>query len=610
MKTTAISDTADALLIQPPMVFEGADVIYPSLPCLGAALNEAGIPCDYINLNLEYQIAEKRRCLDACQSLSATSFFQAIVESGTGDFDSLRFSYWSDYFCSLVKNLGERVSVNRSASVVVDGCHSIDEFFAHVWKQHVISVTPQISIDVLNRTIGSFVSESPFTAYLNAQIDGWRLHDRKLVGITVPMVDNLGFALSLARALRTKEPALKIILGGTAFSAIADWVIDRFRSQAYIEAIVQGVGERAIVAAAIGGTLEEKSALSLPVVNKTNCDSNSLPTRRPGPRGVLTNSPAVRYPRPLGDDELSGEVTLLQSRGCYWGECVYCTYPDLYGPNDYRERPVETIVAEIKYHLATGYKRFRLANDTLREGYASDLAKGLLAEGLLVEWRSFMRAEPFKLTTLQLMKQSGGWGFILGLETVVDRLLRFVKKGVIRRSVETLFDGLAVCDLKVEVNAMPDLPTTTVDEALETLAFLEARKELICRLNVSPLVLPLGSPMAKAPEQFGLRVLDIPPKFVGDSTLIPFERTKGASSTEIAEVIPAFLDLADRIARAERARLARTHSVRGEKRPVNLEYSALGPNLAVSHSKLADLALSHCITYKIDTQEFHVVPLA
>lgn len=287
---------------------------------------------------------------------------------------------------------------------------------------------------------------------------------------------------------------------------------------------------------------------------------------------------------------------------------MYCTYPELYGPNDYSERPIETVLEELKYHVALGYRRFRLANDILREGYALELARRILAEGLVLEWRSFMRAEPFELTTLELMKQSGGRGFILGLETVVDRLLHLVKKGVSRRSAETLFDGLAACDLKVEVNAIPDLPTTTVGEALETLAFLEARKDVICRLNVSPLVVPTQSPMASSLERYGLRMLDMNPSFVADSTLIPFERTRGASSSELRDVIRAYLELAERIARAERSRQSGPHLKTRVIDSSNLRYSAAGPTLAISQTQDHDVTFDHLITYEIDTQEFRVAP--
>ena len=241
----------------------------------------------------------------------------------------------------------------------------------------------------------------------------------------------------------------------------------------------------------------------------------------------------MTYPAPSDTMDIKGEVTFLQSRGCYWGECVYCTYPELYGPNDYNERSVDIVLNEIEQHVEMGYRRFRLANDTLRRGYAEELAQGIINRRLDIEWRSFMRAEPFSLDVLRLMKESGGHGFIIGLETVVDRLLKLVKKGVSRRTIEQLFSKLEEVGLMVEINVIPDLPTCTYDESLETLLFLERYRGVISRLNVSSLVVPLRSPMSKTPDEYGLHLRSHNPSNALQSSLLPYDRLKGASKKSL-----------------------------------------------------------------------------
>lgn len=557
-----------ALLVQPPMVEEGADVIYPSLPVLGAALAKVGIKTKYQNLNLAYIVHEKTACLNACRNLSPDRFFSRKEQLGLS-VEEDRFNFWAASFVSFAKELGNRLKVTPNGHVRVDSYIDCESFFSCVWKDFAAQLSPQLLIDQNSRKILKIDGGDRFTRFLDLNKDLWLSSNWLFVAITTPMADNIGYSLSLSKWLKSLSPRTKVILGGTAFSAIAPWLLEEIRNLPYIDHVIEGPGENALIQLAIDNTVQ--IAFSRKPFAANHGGKVELLSRRPAVRGKLQNAPGVTYPRPADTDDLNGEVTLLQSRGCYWGECVYCTYPELYGPNNYFERDVETVIDEMERHVAMGYKRFRLANDTLRIGYAAELAEAIIDRGLDIKWRSFMRAEPFSSEILQLMKNSGGTGFIIGLETIVDRLLMLVKKGVKRRTIEQLFENLEEIGLMVEVNVIPDLPTCTVEESLETLHFLERFKGIISRLNVSSLVVPLRSPMSESPEAFGLRLKHHNPRNALQSTLLPFERIRGATLDELAPINRRLLNLSSEIRRAETVRATSRLSAERISAPTSLE---------------------------------------
>ena len=237
-----------ALLIQPPMVEEGADVVYPSLPILGAALAEVGHDAAYWNLNLDYIVYEKRACLSASRLLSPERLF---APAGCLSVENMRFSFWAACFASLASELGDRLKVTTNGHVCIDNCADCNSFFSHIWKDYAAYAAPQLLIDYKAKKIQKIKGDERFVSYLDINHNSIFDDSISFVAITVPMVDNIGYALALSRWIRVHSPKVPLLLGGTAFSAVDPWLLQCIRNLSFVDLIVEGPGENAVVAMAL-----------------------------------------------------------------------------------------------------------------------------------------------------------------------------------------------------------------------------------------------------------------------------------------------------------------------------------------------------------------------
>jgi radical SAM superfamily enzyme YgiQ (UPF0313 family) len=137
--------------------------------------------------------------------------------------------------------------------------------------------------------------------------------------------------------------------------------------------------------------------------------------------------------------------SIVTTKGCPF-RCEFCSVPVFQG-RQFRERPVEDVWAEME---ATRYKGLMLAEDNFY-GYskranerARRLFQGMVEREMWKDWFGFSTlATGQDLVMLEAMAKSGCFGFLIGLESNSEDVLKKMVKDVnLRLGVDRMADSI------------------------------------------------------------------------------------------------------------------------------------------------------------------------
>ncbi len=358
----------------------------------------------------------------------------------------------------------------------------------------------------------------------------------RLVGISVPFWMQLMPALVIARYFRAQVPGIHISLGGPVINLLHAEGHQRLLDLEFVDSVVSGEGE--------GPLLRLVEGLRQP---------------RPGPAIVATETPAVRAepgssskidevalrpgttymriavpPRETRDTSLW--MPVLQSRGCYWGRCAFCSY-DCQSPlARYRFRPFDDVVDDIAHYRAQGVRSFNLLADAIPPKHAGRLANEIRRRELDIEWGCFIRADShFTVDLLRDLRDSGFTTGCVGMESSNDRILRLMNKGYESAQLRTFFDRVREAGLRLgQINVIVDFPSTTYDEAMGVLEFCHQHRDVTRSFSIHNFVLDESSAVGRNPERYGLTVdrESLPRRWNMECNAIAFEDRMGMTEDE------------------------------------------------------------------------------
>jgi anaerobic magnesium-protoporphyrin IX monomethyl ester cyclase len=196
------------------------------------------------------------------------------------------------------------------------------------------------------------------------------------------------------------------------------------------------------------------------------------------------------------------------TRGCYWGKCTFCHYGLAeVGTASYRERAVETVVshlAALSAHHDTRY--FYLSQDSVAPKTIVRLAAALADAGLNLRWATDLKPERYLTAErAQTLRRGGAVACALGVESANPRVLGLIDKGAPVEVVSNVMDHLAAAGIAAEAMCFTGFPTESYGEALETLQFLDDKRDEVAAFIVGEFDLTHGALVAQAPERFGVR---------------------------------------------------------------------------------------------------------
>jgi anaerobic magnesium-protoporphyrin IX monomethyl ester cyclase len=134
---------------------------------------------------------------------------------------------------------------------------------------------------------------------------------------------------------------------------------------------------------------------------------------------------------------------LIGSRGCI-NQCSFCTWIRAFqGGPSYRSRSTKNIIEELWYikNNLSEVKQIFFQDDTLPQKHAIELSQAIIDENLKICWGGYSRAEQ-SLETLQLMRESGCETLHIGYESINDKTLSLINKGLTFEQIQTFTQNI------------------------------------------------------------------------------------------------------------------------------------------------------------------------
>ncbi len=110
----------------------------------------------------------------------------------------------------------------------------------------------------------------------------------------------------------------------------------------------------------------------------------------------------------------------------------------------------------------------------------------------------------FDRDLLALMVRAGCKYLVIGMETMTTRVLKLVHKSADREENQRFLREAHDAGMKLNINLIPDLPTTTYSEALESLADVAEMSDCVESISIFPFEPTRSSNIGRTPDYFGL----------------------------------------------------------------------------------------------------------
>ena len=195
-------------------------------------------------------------------------------------------------------------------------------------------------------------------------------------------------------------------------------------------------------------------------------------------------------------------IPFTWSRGCYWNTCAFC----MEGAHAYRCVDISQAFSGLEilrddYHPSI----FHFTDNAI----PPNILRELSARSLEVPWYGFVRPETNLADRdfVHALAENGCVMLQLGMETPVQRLLDFMKKGTRATDYPRILENLHAEGIRSYVYLLFGLPTETHEDRTASLEF--AASHPIDYLNASLFRLPKGSNLASEPDAY--KIYDVRP---------------------------------------------------------------------------------------------------
>ncbi|MGQ9589453.1 MAG: B12-binding domain-containing radical SAM protein [Planctomycetota bacterium] len=341
----------------------------------------------------------------------------------------------------------------------------------------------------------------------------------EFVGISVVFPSQIAEAYALAGLAKEAFPGAFVAFGGPAIHQIAlragDEVVARLLEAADGIGIYEGEETLAALFRALPEWRASRDARRRfealrGVPNLLARDPETgLPRAGRFSRVDLAGAPAPDFSDLDLDAYLAPSRTILYppTRGCYWNRCSFCHYGLAErGTAPYREVPPELAASHLaRLSRRHGVRNVYLSCDVLSPSYALRFARALEDRGLKMRWSSDFRIErAYDLEACRVLYRSGLRAVAFGVESGSDRVLELVRKGCDRRTISEVNRAFHEAGIATQWMAFTGHPGETVEEALETVRWIEAEADAVDLFFVGEFGLEAGSDVARDPRRYGV----------------------------------------------------------------------------------------------------------
>ena len=302
--------------------------------------------------------------------------------------------------------------------------------------------------------------------------------------------------LSLLWTIHRELPAVRMMIGGGAFSAFADQLIEKL-PEGVIG--VLGEGEDAVLKMVEGTPLDESSGerVIFRRGKQIITGEKPIPTTL---EGTSIDVPYITSIFPQRDSYQGSSATIgvQTKRGCPY-DCQFCLYPYLEGRR-VRYRPAEEVVAEVsQYYHQWGVRRFWFTDAQFITGHEAypqciEILERIISERLDIEWSGYIRTSLISQELAHLMVRSGVGDLEVAITSGSQAVLNGLKMGF---RLDALFQGCrylkeAGYQGKIILNFSLNSPGETEQTLLESVEGYKTIVGILGEEQVYPMLFFLG----------------------------------------------------------------------------------------------------------------------
>jgi radical SAM superfamily enzyme YgiQ (UPF0313 family) len=298
-------------------------------------------------------------------------------------------------------------------------------------------------------------------------------------------------ALSYPWLIAKEFPKAQIMIGGGAFTAFADQLIEKLPEGTIG---ILGEGEDAILKVIEGQSLEKERYIIR--------EGKTIRKGQQGSPAILdaltVDLPYLTSIFPQHREYLGESIGVQSKRGCPY-DCAFCLYPYIEGKR-VRYRPPSMVVKDISQHYHQwGARRFWFTDAqfiTGKEAYPQciEILERILAEKLEIEWSGYIRTSLITPELAKLMVRSGVGDLEVAITSGSQVVLNDLHMGF---KLERLYDGcryLAEAGFKGKVilNYSLNSPKETEESLLQSVESYKVVASILGEERVFPLMFFLG----------------------------------------------------------------------------------------------------------------------
>jgi len=297
--------------------------------------------------------------------------------------------------------------------------------------------------------------------------------------------------LSYPWVIRKEFPKAQIMIGGGAFTAFADQLIEKLPEGTIG---ILGEGEDAILKVLEGHPLSDERYIVR--------DGGRLlkgEQRAPALLDALTvDLPYLTSTFPQYREYIGESIGVQSKRGCPY-DCAFCLYPYIEGKR-VRYRPPEMVVRDISQHYHQwGARHFWFTDAqfiTGKEAYpqCTEILERIIREGLEIEWSGYIRTSLITADLAKLMVRSGVGDLEVAITSGSQEVLNNLHMGF---KLDRLYDGcryLAEAGFrgKVILNYSLNSPKESEETLLQSVESYKIVASILGEERVFPLMFFLG----------------------------------------------------------------------------------------------------------------------
>jgi len=378
--------------------------------------------------------------------------------------------------------------------------------YAEHFKSHLQNISQKINrpVSFLNDVKTKMVPE-----FLQWALESVNWGDYGVVGFTSTFNQNIA-SVTLAKLIKAKYPAIKILFGGSNFDS--EMGLEYFRVFEWIDYVISGEAEDSLPA--LMEALESGSPIPKGVIHRIDGDvrfeesqENFNDFKQYGPPDYDDYIEQIKEIDPQSP-LLENPIILYETaRGCWWGEKHHCTFCGLNASTmEFRARSLEQVHADLA-DLSKRYNsyRFRLVDNILEmkyiDGVFGEFAQNNYDLQFFIEVKS-------NLTKAQIKNLAHGGVNVIqpGIESFSTNQLQEMDKGV--RPLQNIFclKWALYYGMEVTWSILTGFPKETDADYRQQIDLIKSLTHLQPPISVGDIWLERFSPYFTRPDQYGIRI--------------------------------------------------------------------------------------------------------